>query len=316
MVMVNKSTNYFKKTTMKTGKTIFRATMITGTLAAILLLGSCKKSSSSSSSTSDNTNAASLSANGASTDNTFDDVLNVTIQTNQDKTLNSIIARQSGTTTNGVGTPVVLGSFYCATVTVTPADTSNFPKSILVDFGSGCTSQDGIARSGSITYILSERFRYPGAVITASFNNYKVNGYQLNGTYTLTNNSSLAGVAYTTSVTDGSIIFPNDSSYSFAGTKTVTQTAGIGSTDLSTYVFSVTGNYTISNTSTGESLSAKVTTPLVKEETCPFIVSGKDSFTYSKGSLNVSGTLDYGSGTCDSTASVTIGSITNTVTLH
>jgi hypothetical protein len=302
---------------MKMNKIFLRTTAIAAIFTAVLLLNACKKSSSSSSSTTnDNGNAAALSANGATSDNTFDDVLNITIQTNQDNTLNSIIQHQGGTITNGAGTSQPLGLFYCANVTVTPADTISYPKTIVVDFGAGCTSLDGITRSGSITYTLSERFRNPGAVISATFTNYVVNGYQLGGTYTLTNNSSLSGVAYTTAVTGGTITYPNDTAYSFAGTKTVTQTAGIGSTNLSTYVFSVTGNYTITNTTTGEMLSAKVTTPLVKDENCANIVSGIESFAYKNGSVSLSGTLDFGSGTCDNIATVTIGSFTGTVTLH
>ncbi len=298
-------------------KIIVRATMIVSVITAVLMINACKKSSSSNGGTpADNNGAASLSANGASTDNAFDDVLNVSIQTNQDHSLNSFIEHQNGTITNGAGTTQPLGFFYCANVTVTPADTTTYPKTIVVDFGTGCSSADNITRSGSITYTLSERFRNPGAIISATFSNYKVNGYQLGGTYTLTNQTSLSGVAYTSSVSNGSIVYPNDSSYTFSGTKTVTQTAGIGSTDLSTYVFSVTGNYTISNTNNGASLSAKVTTPLVKQETCPNIVSGIESFTYKKGSASLSGTLDFGGGTCDALATVTIGAFTSSVTLH
>jgi len=200
---------------------------------------------------------------------------------------------------------------------VMPADTVTYPKTITVNFGSGCTSADSIVRSGSFTYTLSERFRNPGAVITVTFNNYVVNGYGLAGTYTVTNNSSLtAGVVYTTAVTNGVITYPNDTSYSFTGTKTVTQTAGIGSTNLASYVFSVVGNWTITNNATGETLTANVTTPLEKEETCPYIVSGVDAFTYTNGSIKINGTFDFGTGSCDDTATVTIGSYTGTVTLH
>jgi hypothetical protein len=306
---------------MKMNKCFASVIAIIGISTVIFFIG-CSKSSSSSSSGggTDNSNAASLSANGASADNTFDDALNVTIYTNEDNNLNSVINREKtgSTITNGSGGQNnVLGNYYCATITVVPADTVTYPKTITVDFGAGCTSADSIVRSGSFTYTLSERFRNPGAVISVTFNNYVVNGYGLAGTYTVTNNSSLsAGVVYTTAVTNGVITYPNDTSYSFTGTKTVTQTAGIGSTVLSTYVFSVVGNYTITNNVTGETLSAKVTTPLVKDETCPYIVSGTDSFTYTKGSITVNGTFDYGSGTCDNAATVTIGSTTWNVTLH
>jgi hypothetical protein len=287
-------------------------------ISTMTLITACKKdSSSSSTSTADNNSATTLSANGASSDNMFDDALNVTLQTDQDQSLNNYILQKSSVATNGMNGSgsTVTGAYYCATVTVSPADTVSFPKTITVDFGNGCTSLDNITRSGSISYTLSARFSNPGSTISATFNNYVVNGYKLTGTYSITNNSSIAnGVVYTTKVTDGSITYPSDTSYSFSGTKTVTQTAGIGSLDFSTYVFSVSGGYTISN-SFGESLTANVTTPLVKEETCPNIVSGILDFTYTKGNIKLNGTFDYGSGTCDKIATVTIGNSTSTVNL-
>ncbi len=285
-------------------------------ISTITLMTACKKdSSSSSSSTADNNNATTLATNGASSDNMFDDALNVTLQTNQDQSLNNLILQKSGAATDGMNGNTVTGAYYCATVTVSPADTITYPKTVTVDFGNGCTSGDNITRSGSITYTLSDKFRNPGATISATFNNYVLNGYKLAGTYSITNNSSITnGVVYTTKVTDGSITYPSDTAYSFAGTKTITQTAGIGSLDFSTYVFNVTGSYTIGN-SFSESLTANVTTPLVKQETCPNIVSGILSFTYTKGSIKLNGIFDYGNGTCDKVATVTIGNSTSTVSL-
>ena len=301
---------------MKTGYSLAKTAFLI-LLPSALLVSSCKKSSSSSATgaSSSNSDAASLSESSAASDNAFDDAFNVAVQTNQDHSLNNIILHAGGTQTNGMGGSTGLGAFYCASVSVTPLDTVNYPKQIVVDFGSGCTSLDGITRSGSITYNLSKRFRNPGATISATFTNYVVNGYKLGGTYTITNNSSLTnGIQYTTAVTGGSVTNPNDSSYTFSGTKTVTQTAGIGSLDFSTYVFSVTGNYMLAN-SWGQSLTANITTPLVKQESCKHIVSGVVSFVYTKGTTTLNGTFDYGSGACDSLATIKIGTYTKSVTL-
>ena len=76
--------------------------------------------------------------------------------------------------------------------------------------------------------------------------------------------------------------------------------------DISTFVFNVTGGYTISKRSTGSSLAVTVTTALEKKESCKYVDAGVAAFVYTKGSLSVAGTLNYGDGTCDNSAVVTI----------
>jgi len=208
---------------------------------------------------------------------------------------------------NGSGT---LGYNFCAAVSVSGG---TFPVTLTVDFGSGCTSVDGISRSGSITYIFSGRLSTPGTTVSATFNNYVVNGYHLGGTYSIQNNSTTS-FSLKTTVTDGTITYPTDSSYSFSGTKTATMVSG-NITDPSTLVFNITGNYTVTNTNTGESLSAATTTALERKETCLHVDKGIVGFTYTKGNLSAKGTLDYGDGTCDDSALITIGAFTKTITL-
>jgi hypothetical protein len=301
---------------MKTGLKIFSATAMLA--SAIILVTACKKDSSSSSSTStaDNNNAANMSANGATADNAYDDAFNIAVQTGYNEGISSMISQhQSGKTTLGYN---ITGYNYCASVTVEASSgaTAPFPDTLIVDFGAGCSSVDNITRSGSITYIFSGHLSVPGTIISAAFNNYTVNGYQLNGTYSIKNTSaSLTSPSFTTTVTSGNIAFPNDTSYSFSGTKTVSVSSSDNNLlDASSLVFSITGNYTISS-SYGASLAATVTSPLERKETCAYVDKGIVSFKYSNSTVSVNGTLDYGSGTCDNSALVTIGAFTETVTI-
>ncbi len=298
---------------MKMGNVIIKTTAVAFVMVSLIMMNACKKDSNPSSSSTNNTNASTLSSNGAVSDNAYDDAFNVALQTGSDNNLNSIMLHQgrtetlsNGTTTNGIN------GYYCATITNLSG--TAFPVSFTVDFGAGCTSTDGVIRSGSITYTFSGKLRTPGTVISATFNNYIVNGYKLGGTYSITNSSTGLILSLTTAVTSGTIIYPNDSSYAFSGTKTVTFVSG-DTTNLLTYVFHVTGGYTISNSNTGESLTATVTTPLVRELSCLYFVSGVASFTYTKGTTTVNGTLDYGTGTCDNSAVITIGTFIKTITL-
>jgi len=275
--------------------------------SAATLITACKKDSSSSGSNTNNNGAASnMSANGATGDNAYDDAFNIALQTGYDKGLDNLMQKGNGGTT--------LGYNFCANVSVSG---STYPVTVTVDFGTGCnTSTDGIARSGSIVYVFSGKLSTTGTTISATFNNYKVNGYQLGGNYSIQNTTTnVLTPSFTSSVTNGSLIYPNDTSYTFSGTKTVTVSSSDGTTNISSLIFTAaSGNFTISN-SFGESLTATITKPLVRKLSCGFRDSGTVSFKYTKGTASLNGTLDYGNGTCDDSALITIGAFTKTVTL-
>lgn len=278
--------------------------------SAALLLASCKKDSNSPSpSTSNNGVAANMTANAVTADNAYDDAFGVALQTGTDQGLDIMMQRVGKSTSTPQG---IQGNYYCANVSVSG---STFPVSVTVDFGTGCQSADSITRSGSIVYVFSGRLSTPGTTISATFNNYTVNGYKLNGTYTIGNTTtSINSPQLTTTVTNGNIVFPGDTSYSFSGTKTISIASG-NITNLSSLIFNITGNYKIGS-SYGDTLTATVTTPLEKKVSCKFIDQGIISFIYTKNTITVNGTLDYGNGTCDNQASVTIGQFTENLTIR
>jgi septal ring-binding cell division protein DamX len=290
---------------MKTNLRIFSAVLL---IAIITLVASCKKDNSTTSNSSNNDNAAAnMSSNGASADNAYDDAFGVAVQAGSDQNLDMAIKNPHGAADVAQS---IEGNYYCANVTVTG---SSFPITITLDFGTGCESADSVTRSGSVTYVFSGRLSTPGTTITATFDNYSVNGYVLNGTYTIANTTTdINAPQVTTTVTGGNIKFPSDTSYSFSGTKTIALSSGSLS-NVSSLVFSITGNYQISS-SYGDSLAATITTPLERKLTCRYIDQGVISFTYTKGTTSVSGTLDFGDGTCDNSAVVTIGSYMKTIT--
>lgn len=198
----------------------------------------------------------------------------------------------------------------CATVSFNNADPNTFPKIMTIDFGTGCTT-NGILRKGKIIATLSGKIRTAGTTISVTFDNYYVNGFKLEGTLSITNNSGGNGLGFTTQTTNGKLTYPDASYYTHTGSHTLTQTAGAGTPlDFSDDTFSLTGSGTTAS-SAGNSLTVSITTPLVKKLDCKNIVSGVQAFTYN----TVSGTLDYGTGTCDNLATLTIGSYTQEVTL-
>ena len=168
---------------------------------------SCTKNNNSSNGNggaSNDSTAAALSVSSASADNAYNDVLQVALETGFDNSIAYMVSNrgQGRVEENSVNTPATpLGLYTCANYTVSPNDTTTFPKTITIDFGVGCTSPDGIFRMGTITCVYSGKVLYPGTTVSVSFSNYSVNGYGLQGTYSIINNSSLAkGISFSTQV--------------------------------------------------------------------------------------------------------------------
>lgn len=271
----------------------------TGFIALLICISlfACKKDNDANNA--DASQATSLAAASSTSESLYDDVFNITTQEAES---NNVSARGNGTE----------GIESCATVTLSPADLTTFPKTMTIDFGSGCTSADGITRKGKIIAVLSGKVRTTGTTISISFENYFVSGYKLEGTYSITNNSGNGnGLSFTTSVANGKITYPGDTIYyTYSGTHTMTQTDGMATVTFADNIYSLTGN-AATTSSDGRSLSITVTTPLVKKASCKNIVSGEEQFTYN----NLPGKLNFGNGDCDNTATLTILNQSQTITL-
>ncbi len=266
----------------------------------------------------DDSAASVLSGSSAIADFAYNDVLQVALESGWD---NKIAYKSSGISQGGVAvnsaherTGVNGGAFTCATYTLSPADTTTFPKTLTVDFGDqGCTSSDGITRKGKITYLLSGKLLSPGTTVSVTFTSYQVNGYQLEGTYSITNTSTLAGLSFVTSVTDGKITFPDAKWYTYAGSKTIRMIAGmLTPSNLTDDVYSIDGAHSFGS-SEGNTLVDSISTSLHKAYACKFVQSGVITFTYND---TINGTLDFGTGDCDDTATIKIGEATGTVILQ
>jgi len=279
-----------------------------------LVLGSCKKSDVANVTASNDSKAATLSDSSTVAENVYYDVLNNAFVGYSDNA-SSMGVSQSGKTTilstgtEGIGT----GHLSCAIYTISDTVHGQYPKTLTLDFGTGCASIDGIIRTGKLIYTFSGPLFTPGTTVTVSFNQYTVNGYGIQGTYAITNNSTQSGVSFTTLVTNGILTCPDATNFHYSHNKTYTQTAGASTPfDISDDVYAISGNSAFSS-SDGSSLVLNITTPLVRNFTCLNITQGVVAFVYNQG---ISGTIDFGDGTCDNTATLKVGSITKTITLR
>ena len=185
--------------------------------------------------------------------------------------------------------------------TLSDTDPDIWPKTVTIDYGTaGCTGVNGYVRKGKIIYTLNKKLINTGAVLNISFDNYYVNGYKLDGTYTITNNGSANGLNITVQLVNGQVTYPAGNSYTKQTNTTWVQTAGQATLTALDDEYDVSGNGTVS--SSGNTLTATSRGNLHRTVVCPNTVSGILDLTYN----NITGTLDFGSGSCDKTALLTV----------
>jgi hypothetical protein len=199
----------------------------------------------------------------------------------------------------------------CVTITI---DTLSVPRVMTIDFGeANCLCDDGKYRRGQIIVTFTGRFRRPGSVITHTFQNFYVNDNQVQGTKIKTNLGFNAdGFLQFRNEENGSItMISNGNVITWNSVKTRTWIEGFQTPRWMDDVYLIEGSSEVSSTN-GRSVSRLITNPLRRELSCRYFVSGTVQITPAEAPQRI---LDYGDGTCDNIATVTIGDRIITITL-
>lgn len=271
--------------------------MLPQNLLPVLALGlsivftSCKKDDTTAAQTTEIETTFALTANQAIADNLTEDANDVMMQVAEENDLTGNFTAEPPVTTN---------NFLCATVTVTPQ--SGFPKTVVIDFGTGCTAPNGVHRRGIIRIVISDSLRIPGSTAVMTFENYYVNNYKKEGIITWTNTSTVGTKSWRREVVDGKITAPDGRYWLHNGVKEIVQTAGVNTPhNPLDDIFRITGHSTVTN-SNGHSRTATITEPLQKKVSCHYIDKGRIRFE----GPNHFAILDFGNGVCDNIATITI----------
>ncbi len=263
------------------------------TVALTLLFTSCKKDNSSNAADEFETTFE-LSGDQAIADNLTEDANDVFNEAAMD---NNLMGGRTDGTTDVTGTQGLLG---CATTSVTPL--SGFPKTMVIDFGNGCTSLNGVTRKGRITIVLSDSVRKYNSTAVMTFDNYYVNGFKKEGTITWRNTSLPGTRSWQRKVENGKITAPNGNYWLHSGIKNITQTAGLVTPNiLLDDVFSITGSHSVTNTA-GRTRNSTILEALQKKTACENIDKGKVKVE----GPNHYAVIDYGDGACDRLATISI----------
>ena len=185
------------------------------TISVAAGFSSCKKNSSD--------NSAELQA---TVELSGDQAISDNLNSDAEYVLNEAAVENNFSGNTPVGITQTMNVLSCATVTVTGAQ--GFPKNISIDFGAGCTSSNGVTRSGKINVTLSDSLRKSGSVAVMTFDNYYVSGFKKEGTITWTNTSQVGTKSWERKCENGKVTAPDGHYWLHSGTQNVTQTEGSG----------------------------------------------------------------------------------------
>jgi hypothetical protein len=171
----------------------------------------------------------------------------------------------------------------------------------------------GNNRRGKINISYIGKYRESGSVHTISFTDYFVNDNQVIGSKSVTNNGLNAnGHTTFTIAVDGQIIKANSAgTLTWKSNRTREWLVGEGTKTWIDDVYSITGSTSGSN-SNGNSFTSLITTPLHRALNCHWFDSGVIEVNQTGKVLK---TINYGSGSCDANATVTILGKTYPITL-
>ena len=210
----------------------------------------------------------------------------------------------------------------CYTVTVTQLSSpAIFPLRIVIDFGStGCQGTDGHTRNGKIITEYSGRLLIPGSTATTTFEDFYVDSIKVEGTHKISNTGTNTDRQFTVEIIDAKLSRTNGNYTKWNSQKTISQVEGISTPNLP-----LDDILKIEGSVSGQALrgnllvawEGEIEEPLIKRFNCRWFVRGSLRQKRVNSSSNTwDAVLDFGNGTCDNQAVVTVNGVTHNITLH
>ncbi len=271
-------------------------------LSLTILFSSCQKKQKKEEDT--DTQSASENSLATSIDN---DMNNIADEAGRNKNVTSFKTSES----SGI-------LAQCATLTFDTLVSTN-ADSITVNFGnSNCLCADGRYRRGSLLIVYTGKYRDSLTTITVTPVNYFVNDNKVNGSKTVKNlgHNAQGHLVYDISANLSIVKADNSGTIQWTGTRQREWLTGENTLLWIDDKYSITGNASGTNAN-GRSFTSAITSgkPLIRDMSIgcrKHFISGEIQHTPQGKPTRI---IDFGNGTCDDQATVTINSATYTITL-
>lgn len=196
----------------------------------------------------------------------------------------------------------------CATIYVSD---STYPQTITIDYGEGCTSRGKHLKKGKIIIEISDTLVVAGSVKSVKTEDFYIDNSKIELAASIENlgkNSAgnwVIASNYTRKITSqsGNVAVENYSD-------TTEWSSGFETIDKSDDIMFKTGSGTKTINDTLK-LSHAITSPILIDKSCLYIKSGVVKMVRNSDTI----VIDYGDGTCDSTATVTTNGATEIINL-
>ena len=199
------------------------------------------------------------------------------------------------------------------TVTIDKADSINFPKTITIDFGTtGFIDARNDTLKGKMIITISDKLWKTGSIKTTKLVGFYINGNNIKGFKTTTNTGlNAASQPSMKDVASDTIVRVDKSIITRQSTRIRTRIDDNGTPKIfSDDKFSITGTSAGKNAQ-GVVYIVRISNPLIVYSNYNFIVQGTIITT----TQSRTATLDYGDGTKDNKATLTINGVTQNIIL-
>jgi hypothetical protein len=198
----------------------------------------------------------------------------------------------------------------CPTITISAG---GFPKTITINYGTGCSGFNGSTRSGKIIINVTDRRTVLNATRTVTFDNYYFNGIKVVGIKEIKNigPNSNQNMVMSDKLTGGKLILPDGKTIERSAEHQREFTAGWSTKTIWDDECLISGVATGKNIN-GIAYTNTILTPLHWIRACEFITAGTIKFERTGIEPTV---LDYGKGECDAKATVQRGTQTKEIIL-
>jgi len=219
--------------------------------------------------------------------------------TQEEGQADAVLLTQQGKKSTDAG--LMIGS-TCLTVTY---DLLATPMKATLDYGTtNCQCTDGKNRRGKIFVTFNGSMMDSLTQVSLTFDNYFVNENQITGTRsTTTKGHNAAGHLNQDIATNGSIIMANNvGTITYISNHNREWTEGGSTLQTGDDVYSFTGSAS-GTTTTAKAFTTTITNPLVWKMSCTNFVSGVIEL---KPAGDPKRVIDFGSGDCDASATITV----------
>lgn len=186
-------------------------------------------------------------------------------------------------------------------VEITDSGEGIYPRTIVLDFGDGCVGWNGRERSGQLLIELSGNMMEAGSVRTVSFSDFTAGNVAIAGTRVTTCEGTNGNGQPIYSRDVDMILTRNGNTFTRSADHNLTWISGFETDACGDNVIEVTGSATVIRPN-GNTVTRTIIDPVVHDHTCIYITAGSISVN-APGGVRL---IDFGNGSCDDVATVTI----------